>query len=374
MKAHAVTNVESFRALRGQWNDLLERSGHDTPCLRWEWMFSCYECLCLGQRLFLVLVEDDEGHLKGIAPFVLREERIVLRRVFLEFLGQRYSHHLGVIAHPDDQDAVCLAVCDYVFENRKQWNAVKLANASSDGMFRRRLRDCCGSNGYLRRERVSNPCKVVQLTGSFDEFLSSLEGQFRKKLRYSLGRLEREHRVELIMPKDEDTFSLIWNRFLELHQGAIKDKGSQTVLLDPRYQRFYRSVAHSAFLEGTLALVAMQLDGQIAAVKFAVVRNKTCFFLNSGYQRVPHFSLYLLSTVLCIKMLMERGIKRFDFMGGGGGGGYKEKLGGQPCDGLSIMCYPRIVFIETAGKRVFAIVSRTILRVARRCGIGGAIH
>jgi len=210
------------------------------------------------------------------------------------------------------------------------------------------------------RENINNPCKVVQIIGSFAEYIASLDRHFAKELEYKLRRLKREYQVTLVVPETESDLQHMWNRFVELHVQAVEYKGASTVVSAPEYERFYYSIAEVAYREGSLALMGMKLNEEIAAVKFMVVRNKTCFLLNSGYQRGIRHSLYLLSTVLCIEKLLEKGVEYFDFMGGGGR--HKTKLGGVDRSGLSIQIGRRMTMLEVMTKEGAKRIARRILK------------
>jgi len=359
MKITVVRDIDSFRALEDEWNALLENSTNNTLSLRWEWMFHYYDNMCNGQELLLLLVRDDEEHLKGIAPFILRKERIITEKTFLELIGQRYSYHLGIIANCNNRDDVYREICAHLFENRKKWDVIKFTNLSDDQVFRKHLKTHLKGRGFFWRENVQNPCKVLRIRGSFDEYISSLGKHFSNKLKYKLRRLKRDFHVELSLPENEKDLMLFWDMFVSLHIGAVTGKGSRTVLLKQQYQRFYHCVAQAAYREGTLALIALKLDNEIAAIKYAIVRNKICYFLNSGYQRVAQYSLYLLSTMLCIEKLLESGVECFDFMGGGGD--HKTKLGAIDEDGLTIEVLRTISFAEIMAKNALRRMAGKIM-------------
>lgn len=360
MKISVISNIKSFRALKNEWNALLENSSNNTLFLRWEWVFYYYDNMCNGQELLILLAKDDEGNLKGISPFILREERIVTKKIILEFIGQRYSYHLGIIADRDNRDNVYQAICDYLFENRRRWDLISFVHLSDDEMLKKNLRSHAKGLDYAWREGIQDPCKVAQIRGSFDEYISSLDNKFARKLKYKLRKIKRDFEVEVSLPENEEELMLYWGRFLDLHIKAVEDKGSTTVLSKQRCQRFYHCVAQAAYRERSLALMALKLDKEIVAMKYAIVRNRTCYFLNSGYQRVAKYSLYVLSTVLCIEKLLESGVEYFDFAGGGGY--YKEKLGGVDKDGLHIQVVKPISALEQMARKIGGKIVKKVYR------------
>jgi CelD/BcsL family acetyltransferase involved in cellulose biosynthesis len=355
MKLTIVKDIDSFSALEDEWNSLLENSANNTLCLRWEWMFHYYDKRCNGQDLLLFLVRDSRDQLVGIAPFILRKQRLLRKWTFLEFLGQRYSYHLGIIAHSAHRDEVYQHICDHLIKYRKKWDVLKFTNLSNDALLYKHLKTHFEKWSYFWTERIHNACKVIRIDGSFDEYISSLGKHFSKKTKYKLRKIRRDFHVGLSQPDNETDLMRSWRTFVDLHLQAVEDKGTTTVLSDPQYERFYRSVAQSAFRNGTLALIAMMLDGRIAAVKFAILRGRTCYFLNSGYERDPKYSLYLLSTMLCMEELLKSDVDRFDFMGGGGS--HKDAFGATDEDGLTIEVMKTMPFVEAAIRRALRNVA-----------------
>lgn len=371
LNAMAITvldDLDSFRGIRGEWNALLENSSKNTLFLRWEWMFHYYDNMCNGQQLFILLARDDEGKLKGISPFVLREERIIAKKIFLEFIGQRYSYHLGIIADEDNRDDVYQAICDYLLENRRRWDLLHFIHLADDALFKAHLKSCAKDLGYFSQESIKDSCKVVKLKGNFDEYMSGLDKRFADRLRYYLRSLNRDHHVQLAVPADEESLQVYWRTFLDLHQTRVHNKGGQTVLSNPGFQEFYYSVARAAYNDNHLSLVALQLDGEIAAVLFGIILNNTFYFLNIGYREYSKYSLGLALPLLCIERAIKDGLQYFDFLGGGGD--YKEKLGGADRGGLSIQVMRPMILLETKAREVAKkMLNRGMLSRTKKGGL-----
>jgi CelD/BcsL family acetyltransferase involved in cellulose biosynthesis len=359
MTITVLSDLDGFRTVRGEWNALLEKSGNSTLFLCWEWVFSYYKYMCKDQQLLLLLVRNDNGELKGIAPFVLREERIITKKVFLEVIGQRHSYYLGIIADCNCRDDVYREVFAYLLENRKKWDLINFVHLSDDDGFGIYLKDHWPSHGYSLRESTMDTCKVVPLEGDFEEYVSSLDKGFAKKLRYYLRSLNRDHHVQLAVPADEESLQVYWRTFLDLHQTRVHNKGGQTVLSDPGFQEFYYSVARAAYSDNHLSLVALKLDGEIAAVLFGIIWHTTFYFLNIGYREFSKYSLGLTLPALCIERAIKDGLQYFDFLGGGGD--YKEKMGGADRGGLSIQVMRPMILLETKAREGARKVARKML-------------
>lgn len=352
-----LRDIDCFRAIKDEWNALLERSSNNTLFLRWEWIFNYYRTMCKGQELLLLLVRNDKGQLKGIAPFILREERIITKKVFLEFIGQRYSYYLGIIASCNNRDDVYQAICDYLFENRRRWDLISFIHLSDDSLFKMHLKNHAKGCGYSWRESIKDSCKIVPLQESFDEYISCLDKHFSKRLKRSFRRIKRDFHVELSIPEDEKSLNFFWRKFLELHIGRIKNKGSKTILSNKEFQEFYYSVAQAMYIEKKLCLIALKFNKEIVAILFGITWKDTFYFLNIGYKKFSRYNLAVVLPVLCIERSIKDGLEYFDALGGGGD--YKEKLGGVNRGGLRVQVLKPILLLEN-------MISSTSAKLARK--------
>jgi len=364
MKITVVTDIGSFGALRDEWNALLSTTNNDTPFLRWEWTFHYYEHMCKDQTLFLLLVRDNREALRGIAPFVLRERRIITRRVFLEFIGQNYSYYLDIIANDESGDDVAKEVVGYLFENRRRWDLINLVHLSDDAKLKTHLKTYSNAHRYCWRESIQDPCKVVKLPTSFDEYILSLDKHFSQTLKRSLRRMERDFDVELSVPEDAQSLMLLWHRFMDLHIERIQDKESTTILSNKDFQEFYFSVAQAMFREHNPCLIALRFDKQIAGVLFGITWKNTFYFVNIGYKKFSRYSLAVVLPVLCIERSIMDGLAYFDALGGGGD--YKEKMGGVDRGGIKIQVLKPMPLLENMAKNMARkILNRRMLDKAK---------
>jgi CelD/BcsL family acetyltransferase involved in cellulose biosynthesis len=359
MNTTVVRDVAHFRTLKDEWNALLENSINNTLFLRWEWMFYYYEKMSKEQRLFIIVAREDDGNVIGIAPFIITKNRVLARKRFLEFIGQRYSYHLGVIAKKDDRNNIYKELLRYLFESRKEWDLINFYHLSDDALFKIHLKNYSKRHGYLYIDSVQNPCKVVRLNQNFDQYMGGLDERFAKKLKYYLRSVNRDFEVELSSPDDEKSLTVFWRSFLDLHEKRVHSKGAKTILSNKNFQEFYYSIAQDAYRENNLSLVALKLNKEIAAVLLGIIWNKTFYFLNIGYKEFPKYSLGFVLPLLCIQRSIESGLEYFDFLGGGGD--YKEKLGGVDKGGLSIQLMKPVALLENMAKKILKRALRKIL-------------
>src|SRR3989338_8833455 len=90
MQIEIITEEKKFRNLRVDLDKLLSSSFANTIYLTWEWLYTWWDIYWDSVRkLHILVVKDDSGDIKAIAPFIIREKRIanLFTLRVLEFLG-----------------------------------------------------------------------------------------------------------------------------------------------------------------------------------------------------------------------------------------------------------------------------------------------
>src|SRR2546425_205209 len=102
-----IEDLAAFRALRNEWDDLLEASSANSFFLTWEWLYPWWKHLS-GDRKLSILTARAGGELIAIAPLAWRRQRIARIWPFpsLEFLGtdRICSDYLDVIVRRGKED------------------------------------------------------------------------------------------------------------------------------------------------------------------------------------------------------------------------------------------------------------------------------
>ena len=129
-----VADLETFTALREEWNELLQASDSDCLFLTWEWLYTWWKHLADDRQLSILTVRS-AGQLVGLAPLGLRHSSLWHRRPLpvLEFLGSGFvgSDYLDLIARRGFEREVQQAFA--VFLSRKRavldWTNVRLGSS-----------------------------------------------------------------------------------------------------------------------------------------------------------------------------------------------------------------------------------------------------
>ena len=342
MEINVITKVESFRTLKEEWNSLLGRSLNNTLFLSWEWMYRWHENMGgKTEKPFIIIVKNRE-QIVGIAPLALVNRRFIGKQ--LQFMGQQYSYHLGFIAERGQEESVCNAIWSFLLNQAiGKFRSIDFIHLEEDTVFEDTFRKKVNQQNLILEKSIYDPCQVVYLPDSFEEYLDSIKkvSSFGNRLKYCLRRLERDFDVEFFFA-DKNNLHNYWSAFLKLHYQRMAEKDASSALLMPNFANFYLSVAKSFLKKQALRLAVLKLNGEIAAVMLGIVYNKSFNALNIGFspqisKANRWLSLCPVNLALCIRTAIESGLDEFDFLGGQLE--YKEKMGTQDSGGMRILIY-----------------------------------
>src|SRR5215510_14841179 len=111
MSVRLIQTEPEFLALEDRWNALLRQSRSDTIFLTWQWLHAWWQAYAQsGDRLYILVVEQQSRGIVGIVPLYLRASRrfgIIPVRI-LRFIGEGSwdSDYLDVIAVAGEEHAV----------------------------------------------------------------------------------------------------------------------------------------------------------------------------------------------------------------------------------------------------------------------------
>ena len=125
MKFTEYTDESAFDTLERSWNELVQRSVSNTPFQTWEWNSAWWAAYQPGD-LWIVTCEDDAGHLLGIAPWFLDNERV------LRFIGHiDVTDFMDLIVDADQQATAYTAYAQFLADHKDKFERIGLANILS---------------------------------------------------------------------------------------------------------------------------------------------------------------------------------------------------------------------------------------------------
>jgi len=328
LSVHSYHDASGFETLAGEWNDLLHRSPADTIFLTLEYQRVWWQHL--GEGELLILAVRDDGELIGIAPLfaVVNSQG---QRVLATVGCVEVSDYLDFIVAQGREEAIYTALVDYLAGQLSPlagggWDVLDLCNIHQDSPTLTVLPALAEARGWAISTAKDDVCPIVQLPGTWEEYLQTLEGKQRREIRRKLRRTGADEEVSWYFVGPEYNLGAEVEDFLDLMAASTPDKAA---FLTPRMRNFFHQLARVTYGAGWLQLAFLEIGSRKAAAYLNFIYNNRVLVYNSGldWQAFPRFGAGIVLTAYCIRHAIEQGREVFDFMQGDER--YKYQFGGQ---------------------------------------------
>ncbi len=185
--------------------------------------------------------------------------------------------------------------------------------------------------GHIERMQVPHPHTLIDLPGSFDEYLKGLSYRERHNIRKESRRLSSEHGLVGIDAATDGDAQTAIERFIEYHQAQWTEKGHRGHFDDwPGARAFHQDVARVMSQSGRLLIREVRGDGQLLSMAYAFRCGRRIHWFLAARSMDARWHFCFPGRVgACdlVKTAIEQGCSQVDM--GIGYYPYKLKLGGR---------------------------------------------
>jgi CelD/BcsL family acetyltransferase involved in cellulose biosynthesis len=326
MRIEAITNLDDWAALAGEWNSLLAESSANLPFLRHEFQRAWWEHKGGGEwpdgQLHILTGRDEDGALLGIAPFFSAKD--YGHRDALMFIGSyEIADFLDIIASPQHHADFLAALLDH-WETALPQHSLALYNLLDDSPTPDVLQQLSESRGLDFALETLQPSPYVPVPSSFDAYAESLDGKQAHELRRKLRRAARNPvPVELELVTSGPELEATLDDFFRL----MRFEADKAAFLSDAMQAQMAAIARAAFDAGWGQLAILKVGHERAAAYLNFDFENRIWAYNAGFdpaheQLSPGWLLMAEMMDWCIAQRRTA----FDFMRGGEE--YKYHFGG----------------------------------------------
>ena len=325
LSVHSYHDANGFDTLAKEWNELLHRSAADTIFLTLEFQRTWWQRLGEGELLILA-VRGDDGALAGIAP-LFSTTNPQGQRTLATVGCVQVADYLDFIVAQGQEDTVYAALVGYLTSpSAPAWDLLDLCNVHQDSPTLAILPALAEARGWSVSTARDDVCPIVQLPGTWEEYLGMLDGKQRREIRRKLRRAGGEMAQNWYIVGPEHDLETEVADFLDLMAASAPGKAD---FLTPRMRGFFRQLAQVAYDAGWLQLAFLKAGDKKAAAYFNFIYDNRVLVYNSGldWKSFPKLGAGVVLAAHCIRHAIERGREIFDFMQGDER--YKYQFGGQ---------------------------------------------
>ena len=289
--------------LAEEWDSLADRA-RAAPWARPAWVSAWWRAFGKGRLEVLEVLEVREngtGSLAAVLPIARQGARVAA-------LANWHTPELPLVTSGDDaagrlgtqlfRDARSVTL-RFVPDNAVEW-----------------LRTSAAAGGYRVLERVAERSPYVEIAGSFEDYLGTLDRHHVKETLRRRRRLAEEGRVEFSVEDGRERLDELLAEGLPVEASGWKRESGTAIDSRPDTLGFYTEIARWAAARGILRLAFLRLDGRAIAFELALEEHGVYAILKGGFDiELRRFGPGSLITYEQLSRAFELGLERYEFLG-----------------------------------------------------------
>lgn len=319
MYTKLIHGSKAFTTLAAEWDALVDRAMTATPFQLLAYQEAWWTHLGPGD-LHTVVVRDHSDQLCAIACFYLLDGTLYFNGCVEE------TDYLDLISLPTAAPGAWECVFDELeAPSFPRWRALNLCNVPAASPSRDILQELAAERGFQFSTEVQEVCPIIDLPGTFDDYLMNLDKKQRHEVRRKMRRARAASARLHVVTEDEDLDAAI-DDFLRLLQLSTREKDDW---LNSGRRAVFHDVARAAQRNGQLQLLFLGKDSENAAGLYNFDYKGRIWVYNSGFDIVEfgYLSPGVVLTAAAIELAIEAKRSTFDFLRGDEE--YKYRFGAQ---------------------------------------------
>lgn len=319
IRVSTVSDEATFRAMRGEWNDLLGASASDGPFLTWEWLASWWKHLRGRAELSLRCARRPDGALLGVAPLARYPADPTRPSPWpkLGFLGTGVagSDYLDLLVRREAEADVLDALAETLARERRPVDLGQMRRKPCLAMeLAARLR----RRGWRLRHSRSAICPIADLSGlDWDGYLGGLGREHRYAVRRASRALASRFDVTWEAVGSEEARSAAMEVLARLHERRHAAATEPTAFHTPALRAFHDEASRRFLESGALRLFVLRVDGRPVAALYGIVHGRSFHFYQSGFDpEYASWSVGLAAMAGSIRAAIQEGAIVYDFLHG----------------------------------------------------------
>ncbi|MBS0239124.1 MAG: GNAT family N-acetyltransferase [Proteobacteria bacterium] len=276
-----------------------------------DWLTVLYEELAPSRKAMprlVVVTERDSGDVALVLPLVVTRERTLSVASFADLGVSDYGGPILGPAQLTDKSAIS-----------RLWREVRRAMRDIDLIrFERMPADIGGRTNPLLTRRGVSPARhsgsALTVPVRVETYLAGIDNKCRKEIERCQRRWQEEKASRFYRATTAEEIAHVYLALEEQQARRHAALHTKNILDEPSYRSFYERLAIDGSNAGLSALFALEVNGEIIATLFGIVRGGTFtrLFLSTAGEQWGHLSPGRLALIEAMKYLTASGVHRFD--------------------------------------------------------------
>jgi CelD/BcsL family acetyltransferase involved in cellulose biosynthesis len=319
-KLEIVRTEAGFEALKGVWDDLLERSETRTPFLRWDWVRLWWELYGHDFELALVVAKDGFGVVEAIAPWVIGRSSSGARRYLKQLcwlggVGDVEGEVMDFLVPAGREKDLTRRLCQGLRLLGASWQGVRL-NKIPEGspnlpILMEEMKGCTVFTGVVN----IHDSRRTDLSGDWEGYAARHSGRWRRNLRKRWDAMLGMDGMERLRAGVDLSATEAMSQMGALHENRWAGHGS--TFRQDRAWEFHRRLAEKWIPSGRAEMPMLAIGGRMVAGCYGFFEGAHFYHYQIGWDRqYASLSLGNLAVKNCVEFCLERGVKEYEMLSG----------------------------------------------------------
>lgn len=311
LKATEVSSIEELESQRAAWDRMVEYR----PMRSVSWFANWWRAYASSTRQLCSPLLWDGNQLVGAVPLYV--EKVGTRRIYkLLGAGEVCTDHTGCFAVAGRAKEVGRELA-HVLMSRGDWSRLHLMALDNDDTATQTMLSTLRERGLLFHRKPTASCWKLSLPASWEEYLSLLSKNHRKRCRRLVRTYFDTDRVQ-VHEATQGSFSDVWRTFVDLHASRWGDeRRPEGVFASAHFRQFHEQVAAELLVNNQLRLCYITCDERPVAAEYQFLDADTLYSYQSGMAADSgDLQPGNLSLIATIRFCIERGLRGLDFLRG----------------------------------------------------------
>ncbi len=322
MKIEVVRRREELEALREEWDALANEDPRDGFFRSATWFITWMRYVRPDAEPFVIVVRAADGHLVGLAPLCRMTYRDLGFRLRGVGLGGREvvsGDYLDFLSTANARAEVLNTILPFLWEQRSLWDLLILGEVIAGGDLYTALTSWAERNGLRIRQQERRRCPYITLPESFDEYLASLEGTVRQKLRRNMRAILDKQGAQIELYSEPEQVCANLDILFQLHQARWRRENLPGNFGRPGFMTFLREFCAARPNGVQCRLYILRDKEQPVGAHLTFHFGQSALSYQGGWDPESPLARFSPGGVLrahAIKDAIDQGLRYYDFLRG----------------------------------------------------------
>lgn len=275
MRIERITSLTELDNSRPLWEEVLQAVKPDNTFLSYEW-FSCWSRYFSTTGELEILVLFDPNNIPvAIAPLLRSDSRLC-------FLADReVTDYCDFIFPAERAETLLREILGFITKELPEINSLQLINIPESSPTLKHLIGLAPDLGLSVFKQVSEVAPILDLPGTYAEFLAGLSRKNRHELRRKLKKYDLLTDIKVTTFTSPKKIRTEMAAFIELHKLCGRDKS--IFWEKPGMPDFFRDIAFELAKDGRAELNLLILKEDLLAAQFNFIEDEKILLYNTAF-------------------------------------------------------------------------------------------